>query len=390
MSFAPIARASTMLVSVVAVACAPPARHAVAQRPAHAVAPPRVAAPEAALDEDRPDNPYPEWITADWAETGRPTRATLVAYAKRANAWTAQCRKGFADLEHDAATIDANVEREIATIPQSGSPYDAFAAFRVVETHFTLARDRIQKARGLDGWEASFFLQPIEHRIQVALLEWEGRSSPLLVSAAGTTPLGVSMPVATTAAPGIDREALYCRHARDRGTRAAPAFFPPTDILSLVRRPFEATPTTTASGPAATRAPPSPAQSAYFVEGVVRSVSNAAPGTRVTFEHSWKMLEQRPPCHVERCKGIDCGMGPGGPMRRICREVTVSRRVRFVALFSSLPRGLELRPGDAVSFQAAEEFELTPPYRKLFHAVVLQWVDRPKGDPQRVFSLGPD
>lgn len=378
------AAATTALLTATAVACAP-ARRPLAPHALHAAR--RPAVPQVTLDEDRSDNPFPEWITADWADTNRSTRAQLVAYAKSANAWTQRCKRGFAALDKQAGNIDARVEHELAAIPRSGSPYDAFDAFRAVEAHFVHARDRMVHDRHLGVWEERFLLQPIEHRIRVGLLEWENRFSPLLMSAAGTIPLGIGMPVAMGAQPGGNREALYCRHARDRGTSSAPSFFAPSGIRGLVRRPFEAT----APPNRAIRRAPSPTESPWSVEGVVKSVSKASQTTRVTFEYSWKMFHRRPPCHIERCTGIDCGMVPGGRMRRICREVEVTSRVRFVALFSSLPRGLVLRAGDRVSFFAAEQFRLTPPYQRRFHAIILQWVERPHGKrAQFLFSLGPD
>lgn len=366
-----------MLVAFASVAACAAAKTPVAA----AVVPP--AKPKPVLDEDRPDNPAPEWISADWASTDRDTRVRVLAYARDATAWTTQCKQDHAALATKARDMWTDVDAELSAIPANASPYDAFPAFNAVRAHFVRSRDAIVKDQALGGWEAAFFFQPIEAHLFDALLAWERARDPLLVSAVSTKVFGNGMPVATPPGSGIDDEARFCRHSRDLGTRVAARFFVPVDLRKLVRPPFEGTDPAVPAPPSAIPAGPM----AYDVEGIVQSASTTAAGTVVHFVHEWTFLEQRPPCHPAACKTLDCNMG--GP-RTVCQDVPVHTRLAFDATFTTLPPGFAFRAGDAVWFHAAEEQTVVPPFHTHFHGVVLDWVDRKTGTKtDRVFSLGP-
>ncbi len=325
-------------------------------------------------------NPAPAWIVADWASADAATRARLVDYAARAGAWSGACRADFAARDSEAVVLRVHADDAIASVPAGASPYDAFDAFRAIEVDFRRARDASERAHSLGSWEASFFFQPVEAHIHEALREWERRASPRLAGSAGTVPLGLSMPVATTASSG-SREARYCGYARDHGTAGTERFQVPAELRGLVRAPYDATSNT----PVAPVVRPSDL-GASTIDGVVRSVTATADGWHVALERSWTTMEQRPPCHVETCRGIDCGMVPGGARRTVCRDVAVAHRARFDALFATLPRGLTLGPGDLLSFFVEEPFDgaSTPPAH--VHAVVLEWAERGSS---RLYSLGP-
>lgn len=341
-----------------------------------AVVPPAPSAP--VLDEDRLENPAPEWILADWANTDRTTRVRLLAYARDATRWTTQCKQGHAALAATAKRMSAELDAETSAIPATASPYDAFPAFRAARAHFVQSRDGIVKDQALGGWEAAFFFQPVEARLVDALLAWERARDPLLVSAVSTKIFGNGMPVATPPGSGVDDEARFCRHSRDLGTRVAAPFAIPIDLRKLVRPPFEGT------DPAPTPAAPMPPNPmAYDVEGIVQSATTTSTGTVVRFVHEWTFIEQRAPCHPAKCTGIDCGMG--GP-RTVCTDVPVHSKLAFDATFATLPPGFAFRAGDAVWFHAAEEQTVVAPFHTHYRGIVIDWVDRKT---ERVFSLGP-
>jgi hypothetical protein len=338
--------------------------------------------PEAPVVQEEPPDPLTlAWIAGDWAQTNRSTHVRLVAYAREASAWAAQCKQAYAARLALVQRVKASVDAEVASIPAGASPYEVFDAFRLAQTHFVQSRDRVLHDESLDTWESSFFFQPIEARLFQALVDWERARDPLLAAAVWTRPLGNAMAVVMPDDNSHDDEARFCRRARAVGTPSVPAFSIAPDLQKVVRPPFEA------KDPPAV--PPKPPQMprAYSVEGVVRSVSTTAAGTRVHFAHAWTMLEQRPPCRPAPCTGMDCNMG--GP-RTVCREITVPMRSNFDALFTTLPPGLTLRPGDAVAFQAAEEQTVLPPLQTHFHGIVLEYVDRTTGPTtDRLFTLSP-
>ena len=331
-----------------------------------AVAPP--AAPVA--DEDRPENPSPAWIVADWSVTPRALRSRLLVEVRRAEAWSRSCSARHQRLASAVSTRRSAIDASLARVDAMTNPYDALVEFRAV---FDDAR--WAEGLGMDPWERARFGDPLDAYVAGRLVAWERTRSPKLVGAVAVRPLGRSSFAFGSSALS---EAMYCRHARDAGVPGIAAFVVAPELRRLMRAPFEDSPP---EGPPLSDPSPFTVTSpTYFVEGIVQSVSSTPTGTTARLLHRYQFIERRPPCYPAPCQGMDCGMGPH-PM--ICNDVTVTKQDVFDVVFAALPTGVTLQKGDSLSLQAEEDPDVS---RATFHAVILDWVDRGVGG-TRVWSL---
>ena len=84
--------------------------------------------------------------------------------------------------------------------------------------------------------------------------------------------------------------------------------------------------------------------------GTVAQIRKQGTEWLVTRRDWTTLLELVPPCHVEKCHGIDCCMGPGGCSRNVCTEKRTQQFSdhAFVLHFEALP--VALKVGDFVDF----------------------------------------
>jgi hypothetical protein len=352
-----------LLVPVLACAQAAPT-------PATPVVVPAVAAPIA--DEDRDVNPMPEWIVADWTKLDRATRARLLGEARRANAWATTCRARHERIARAAQARRAMLDESAFRAAALTNPYEAFVLFRRAVDDVGWAKEL-----DLDPWERGRFGDPLDALGALHLVTWERDRSPPMVDGAGTEPLA-----RTTFAwgSGIPSEGTHCGHARDVGVPGILPFVFAPELRRMLRPPFDGTPVDEPLTPAS---PFVAGPSTFTVEGVVQSIGANGGVVVVHVVNRHQVVEQRPPCHIGSCDGIDCGKST---RPQICTEVTVWKQDVFDVAFTELPPGLVPQKGDALAVRTVEN---PAAVRGTLHAVILRWLDRgPESAPKRMWDLG--